>query len=71
MDSDFIRLTNYKNKEYLFRVDRIRFAEDTDDGCEVYYDYEENDIRWYGVRESVREIAKKINALNNDRIKVS
>lgn len=72
MEPAFIKLPTLDNdKHYLFRVDKIHFAEDNGCGSDVWYEFAENDIRWYSVKESVAEIAKKLNSMNsNNKTKV-
>ncbi len=72
MEPEFIKITARNNdKQYLFRVDKIHFAEDTECGSDVWYEFAENDMRWYSVKESVAEIAKKLNSMNsNNKTKV-
>lgn len=70
MNPEFIKLRGEDKKEYLFRVDKIHFAEDTEYGCDIWHEFDTNDVRWYSVKEKVADVAKKLNNIGENKIKV-
>ena len=61
MSPEFIKLRGADEKDYIFRTDEIRLVEENGCGCDIWYEYDTNDIRWYSVIETVAEVFKKLN----------